>query len=58
MTVYQLFQNFANVEKFQNPEEEVIEYYQENSGEVEEEIIEYQTEVSEKLRKMQKEARI
>ena len=53
--VYQLFQNFANVEKFQNPEEEIIEYYQENNGEVEEEIIEYQTEVSDKLRKMQKE---
>ena len=55
--VYQLFQNFANIEKFQNTEEEVIEYYQENNGEngTEEEVIEYQTEIPDKLSAIQEE---
>jgi hypothetical protein len=55
--VYQLFQNFANIEKFQNTEEEVIEYYQENNGEngTEEGVIEYQTEIPDKLSALQKE---
>ena len=45
--VYQLFENYAGVEKFENVNEE-IEYFQD----AEEEIIEYQTEVSEKLREI------
>jgi hypothetical protein len=55
--VYQLFQNFANIEKFQNTEEEVIEYYQENNGEngTEEEVIEYQTTIPDKLSALQEE---
>lgn len=50
--VYQLFQNYANIEKFQNQEEEeLIEYYQENN----EEVIEYQTIITKKLREVQEE---
>ena len=50
--VYQLFENYAGVEKFENVNEE-IEYFQD----AEEEIIEYQTEVSEKLREILEEVK-
>ena len=50
--VYQLFENYAGVEKFENVNEEV-EYFQD----AEEEIIEYQTEVSEKLREILEEVK-
>jgi len=49
--VYQLFNNLAGIEKFENPEEE-IEYYQDNTNNTEEEVIEYKTEYPEKVKKL------